>query len=643
VSLPLSVTAISAGGEHTCALLSDGTIRCWGDNTFGQVGNGTLTPIISVPVTVNLPSGVTATAIAAGGSHTCALLNDGTARCRGQNNYGQIGNGNTGFAVTTPVTVSLPLSTANALSAGGAHTCAILNNGTARCWGHNHRGQIGNGTTNSFDQLTPVTVSLPSGATVAAISAGGNHTCAVLNGGTTRCWGDGFYGQLGNGTIGWGNYSSSPITVSLPSTVSAVAAGEEHSCAVLNDGTARCWGRNYYGQLGNGLGGYSSMPVSVVGLSGLTAVAAGERHTCAKLSSGTVHCWGDSEYGELGNGSSGLYNTSSTPVVVIGLSNTVAIEAGKHHTCAVLSNGTARCWGWNNYGQIGNRVAGWFNIVTTPMTVSTLSDAITIAAGESHTCAVLNNGTARCWGWNSNGQLGDETTTDSNTPVAVSGLSTATAIAAGWRHTCALLSNGTVRCWGDNSSGQLGDGTWGAGNFISAPVTVSLPLSATAISAGANHTCALLGNGTIRCWGNNMYGQVGNGTWGGLITVPVTVSLPLGAIAIAAGTSHTCAVLNNGTVRCWGRNNLGQLGDATMIDSNVPVTVSMLSSAIAIASGEDHTCALLSNATAHCWGDNEYGQLGSGVMSYASVPNTVILPTSSSLTLRAFFPVVRRP
>jgi alpha-tubulin suppressor-like RCC1 family protein len=650
VSLPLSVTAISAGGQHTCALLSDGTIRCWGDNTYGQVGNGTLTPVISVPVTVNLPSGATATAIAVGGLHTCALLNDGTARCWGRNDYGQIGNGNTGFAITTPVTVSLPLSTANALSAGREHTCAILNNGTARCWGRNHRGQIGNGTIDYFGQLTPVTVSLPSGATVAAISAGGDHTCAVLNGGTARCWGDGFRGQLGNGTVGWGNYSSSPITVSLSSgaTVVAVSAGGQHTCAVLNDGTARCWGDNYYGQLGNGLGGYSSTPVSVIGLSNLTAIAAGDLHTCAMLSDGTVRCWGDNEYGELGNGSSGLFSgspgfsASSTPVAVIGLSNTVAIAAGERHTCAVLSNGTARCWGWNSDGQIGNGTAGPYSVVTTPVTVSTLSNATTVAAGWRHTCAALNDGTVRCWGNNWSGQLGDGTTMARYTPVAVSGLSAVTAIAAGWEHTCALLNDGTVRCWGNNISGQLGNGTWGSGNSISVPVTVSLPLSATAIATGANHTCASLIDGTVRCWGNNLDGQIGRGTWGGVVTVPVTVSLPLGAVAVTAGRSHTCAALSNGTARCWGRNVHGQLGNGTLTGSNSPVAVSMLNNAIAIVAGWDHTCALLSNGIAHCWGYNQYGQLGHGVMSYASVPNMVIL-SDSSLPLLSFFPVVRRP
>jgi alpha-tubulin suppressor-like RCC1 family protein len=344
-------------------------------------------------------------------------------------------------------------------STGGFyHTCALLSDGTAKCWGYNYWGQLGDGARTNRLRLTPVTVSGLTNAV--AIAAGYYHTCALLNNGTAKCWGNNNYGQLGNGTIASNN---TPVTVSGLTNAVAIAAGYLHTCALLSDGTAKCWGRNDYGQLGDGTGTNKSTPVTVSGLTNAVAIAAGYYHTCALLNNGTAKCWGNNNYGQLGNGT---IASNNTPVTVSGLTNAVAIAAGYLHTCALLSDGTAKCWGRNDYGQLGD---GTGTNKSTPVTVSGLTNAVAIAAGRDYTCALLSDGTAKCWGWNYDGQLGDGTRTDRSTPVTVSGLTNAVAIAAGAAHTCALLNNGTAKCWGWNGAGQLGDGTM---TSKSTPVTV---------------------------------------------------------------------------------------------------------------------------------------------------------------------------
>ena len=359
-----------------------------------------------------------------------------------------------------------------------------------------------------------------------AITAGYEHTCAVLSGGTVQCWGNNSYGQLGDGTT---TDSNVPVSVTGLTGVTAIAAGGSHTCALLSAAMVQCWGWNPGGQLGNGTTTDSNVPVSVTGITGVTAIAAGGTHTCALLSGGTVQCWGDNTYGQLGNEnvqSGKETNTNSNvPVSVTGLIGVTAITAGLDHTCALLSAGTVHCWGWNADGELGNgtnagpQTCGAFACSTVPVSVGGLTGVTAISAGYNLTCAVLSGGTAQCWGTNTDGQLGNGTNTDSNVPVSVTGLIGVTAISAGT--TCALLSAGTVQCWGDNEYGQLGNGTNTGSNV---PVSVTGLTGVTAISAGyAKHACALVSDKAIQCWGDNEYGQLGNGT-NTKSNVPVSVS-----------------------------------------------------------------------------------------------------------------------
>jgi alpha-tubulin suppressor-like RCC1 family protein len=349
-----------------------------------------------------------------------------------------------------------------------------------------------------------------------------------------------------------------------------------------------------------------------------TALDAGSVHTCAVLSDGTADCWGDNSNGQLGNGTT---TSSSTPVAVTGMTDASAISAGGDpddnwdHTCARITDGTVKCWGSNDFGQLGAPGAN----SSTPVTVTGITTATAVAAsGEFHSCALLADGTVKCWGANNYGQLGNGTTTNSSTPVTVTGITTATAISAGAEHFCALLTDGTVRCWGRNAFGQLGDGTFN--NNRATPVTVTGITTAIAISAGGGHTCALLTDSTVKCWGYNEFGGLGNGTTVESHT-PVPVTGISTATAISAGGAHSCALLTGGAAYCWGYNGFGGLGNGTTTNSTTPVPVTGITTAVVIdVGGFFHTCALLANGAGYCWGGNSLGQLGNGTTTNSTTP-----------------------
>jgi alpha-tubulin suppressor-like RCC1 family protein len=452
------------------------------------------------------------------------------------------------------------------VAAGGFHTCAFTSAGGLKCWGNNQYGQLGDGTYST--RLTPVDViGLASG--VMAVVAGEQHTCALTTAGGGKCWGYNQSGQLGDGTTAY--YRLTPADVSgLTTGVTAMATHGDHTCAATSSGGVKCWGRNEFGQLGDGTTWHSNIPVDVRGLtSGITAVAAGGFHTCAFTSAGGLKCWGNNQYGQLGDGT----NTRRLiPVDVSGLASGVtALATGYGHTCALTSGGGAKCWGDNEYGQLGE---GTNTRRLTPVDVSGLASGVTaLATGYGHTCALTSGGGVKCWGDNEYGQLGEGTNTRRLTPVDVSGLASGvTALAAGWDHTCVLISGGAVKCWGRNLTGSLGDGTDTDRNT---PVDVNgLTTSITALGTGYGHICALTTAGGVRCWGGNWDGQLGDGTTAFLSFTPVDVNgLTSGVAAVAAGTAHTCAVTNGGGVKCWGDNQAGQLGDGTTTRRNVPVDV----------------------------------------------------------------------
>ena len=358
------------------------------------------------------------------------------------------------------------------LSSGSDHTCAILHNGSVSCWGDGGSGRLGNGSTSQQNSPTLIS-SLGTGRTAVAISSGSEHTCAILDNGDVSCWGDGGYGQLGNG--GTSSKTTPTLTSSLGAnrTAIAISSGSRHTCAILDNGDVSCWGYGVRGALGNGQQGQKLTPTLTSSLganSTAIAISSGSEHTCAILDNGSVSCWGRGDDGQLGNGGTTLLVHSPTLTNSLGANRTaVAISSGFQHTCAILDNGDVSCWGYGGYGQLGGGTNAQQNSPTLTSSLGTNRTAVAISSGSRHTCAILDNGSVSCWGSSQRGQLGNGGTIPYSYPTLTSSLGTgrtAVALSSGYRShnafggyfTCAILDTGVVTCWGDGTSGQLGNG-----------------------------------------------------------------------------------------------------------------------------------------------------------------------------------------
>jgi alpha-tubulin suppressor-like RCC1 family protein len=366
-----------------------------------------------------------------------------------------------------------------------------------------------------------------------------------------------------------GARSVAPLAAPGAVHAKAVTTGFVHSCALTLKGAVRCWGYNGDGELGNNTTADSAVPLQVYGLSkGVKAISAGAYFTCALTTKGAVLCWGSNSYGQLGDNTT---TNAVKPVAVYGLNKGVkSISAGNFFACAVLSKGAVKCWGANTYGQLGD---GTTTNSAKPVAVAGLTKAVlAVGGGGYHSCAVTSKRAVKCWGYNAEGELGDNTKVNSSTPVAVYGLSKGVkAVVAGSYDTCALTTKGGVKCWGYNGDGELGDGTT---TGSTKPVAAfGLSKKVKAIAYGDIHGCAVTTSGQVKCWGYNGYGALGDNT-------TTTSNKPVGvydlgakAKAVAGGGYHSCALTTKGLVKCWGFNAYGELGNGTVVTSHKPVAL----------------------------------------------------------------------
>ena len=545
---------LSLGLNHACAILDDGDLKCWGLDGNGQLGNGgsTTADQTSPPSTaIDLGTGRTAVAVVAGQWHTCAILDNGDLKCWGQDTYGQLGDGGTNTDTDAPSTTAIDLGTgrtAVAVSGGWHHTCAILDNGDLKCWGRDNHGQLGNGGSTATTQTSPpsTAIDLGSGRTAVAVSAGYGHTCAVLDNGDLKCWGRNYHGQLGDG----GNTNTN-----APSSTA------------VNLGTGR------------------------------TAVAVGTSygHTCAMLDNGDLKCWGQDLYGALGDGGSNTNtNAPSSTAINVGSGRTsVAFVAGNYHTCAILDNGDLKCWGKDSKGQLGD---GGTNTDTdapssTAIDLGMGRTAVSVSAGGGHTCAILDNGDAKCWGWDGNGQLGDGgSNTDQASPVMVSGSNTwdsSTGLSGGMTDvsgaTCAIspslptgmsLTAGTCAITGTPTVTAVNTTytIWAniSGTSYSGQVWLEVGLNAPILSYSPTSYIFVDGTSIAEVQPVNTGGEVSG--------YEVSPALPNGlSIGSANGTiwgTPTVAAVN-ATYTIWGNNSAGS--SSTTISIKVETTPTSLS------------------------------------------------------------------
>jgi alpha-tubulin suppressor-like RCC1 family protein len=560
---------------------------------------------------------------------TCQVLENSHIKCWGAGKAGQLGDGKTESSAT-PVEVE-KITNATSVSVGHESACATLANGHVDCWGLNAHGQLGNSSA-STESKTPVEVE---GITTATeVSVGYESACATLANGHVDCWGLNAHGQLGDNTT---TNSTKPVEVEGIIRPTSVSVGHESACATIEGGKVECWGANEKGQLGTGTTTNSTKPVEVQGITTATQVLVGYEFACALLGNQTVACWGDNYWGSLGNGST---INSKTPVAVKNVTGASELAAGYGSACAALEDRHVDCWGYNYEGQLGYE---FIQSSSTPLEVQNLPAASAVTAGGESACALSGAGGVWCWGIDAYGALGAGTEDQiSNLPLAVSGLAGATDVSVGYYSACATLSTDHVECWGYNEFGQLGNGT-----TTSSPVPVEVKniANATQVSVGYLSACATLSTGQVDCWGYNGFGQLGNSSASTKSKTPVEVEGITTATQVSVGYLSACATLSTGHVECWGRNEIGQLGNGKTEPSSVPVEVKGISTATSVSAGTNFACATLSTGRIECWGANNNGQLGiagnplsalalnvSGLLPFATTaPATSIGPDSATL------------
>jgi alpha-tubulin suppressor-like RCC1 family protein len=633
VTLPSTVVQIAAGRGFSCARLDTGDVYCWGENTGGTLGDGTMSPTVT-PVKVALGS-ETAIDVAAGTYHACIRrASDHAVMCWGSNMFGETGQP-TGTETLVPSVVA---NTAGAreLGIGHKHNCIVDATGQARCWGRNEWGQLADPT---LVDRGDANVGIGLTGNLRAVAAGGRHSCGVDMNGLVRCWGKSTEGQRGTAPDGathpeesaaitsnavdvqattagvcarrmdgsvvcWGDHSPGDGTYTFDETpkpsslvgVEKIAVGYYHACAIETPGQLKCWGNNTSAELGRGRRDITPSPQPVA--LAASALSLGGSTVCARTMGDEIRCWGG---GVLGNGTR---DHSRDPVLLQhGLTGVTGFDLGSFHGCAWTAS-TVRCWGYNNHGQASASSAGIYQ--DSPTTIAGITAPAEVSVGFEFSCA-RDGAVTRCWGRNDVGQLGDSSTTHSATPVAVVGLTNATKLAAGHLHSCAI-AGGDVLCWGYGLEGQIGDGQ----TMIRTVATATGLTNATDIATGKAHSCAIA-NSQLYCWGDNEVGQLGQGDVVGR-TSPTLVTLPAVPVNVVAAQDGTCVRLSDATMYCWGNNESGQMGDGTFDGSLSPLHMTALDGADEIVRSNEGGC-VRTGTSVRCWGQTEL--LGNGDNSTA--------------------------
>jgi alpha-tubulin suppressor-like RCC1 family protein/ankyrin repeat protein len=679
----INIATVEAGKYHTVALKTDGTLLSWGKNSSGQLGIGTNADTYVPTAVRDLGGSILSniSKIAVGAEHTLALSDDGRVYSWGHNYYGQLGDGTTtkrNYPALVQDSNNNTLSNVESIYAGSNYSIAVKSDGTVWTWGHNSSGQLGDGTQTNQALAKQVTGSEEFSFTnIDMIASGHLHNIILRTDNTLITWGDNSSGQLGSG-----NTDSSIVPIEIKDSsdnilidIRYVSSNYKHAMALKTDGTILAWGENSDSQLGIGTTTDTTTPTLVIDEEGLnvklfdvspeeeiieeeedpippcadqlvsgTMVATGDRHSLALAIDGTVWSWGDNISGQLGNLTT---LNSNIPAKVKDVNDTPItgikyISTKYRHSLAVRTDGTMLAWGENVFGQLGNGTTANTNHATSVVDAngSLVTDIAKVMVGQYHSLALTTSGRLLSWGKNSSGELGDGTRADKIAPVNVidsSGniLSGITSVAVGNNHTIALTIDGTVYGWGNNYYGQLGDGT--STNVITPKLlrdaNSSIITDVRSIHAGYRYSIIIKTDGTILMFGHNSSGQLGDGTQTDQ-HLPVQIygseDYPLqNIVSMDGGHLHTAVLRIDGSIITWGNNGAGELGDGTLTNSIVPVMVKdanleSLYQIKSISTSYKHTLALKIDGTILAWGENTYGQLGNATNINSSKAINVI-------------------
>lgn len=563
------------------------------------------------------------TALAVGNEFACAIgASDRQIYCWGSNLDGQLGDGTTvRHAAAAAIVEAGPWQ---AVTAGAYHACGIKEGGALYCWGAASYGQV-DGTQSSGSRSSPVALPHPEGKPWTAVAAGARHTCAIDGDTVMYCWGDNGAGQLGTGA---GAGVSGPQALAGNGWES-VTADELRTCALKTGGGGWCWGLGALGQSTSAAMANqqaSATPAQIEGALVWRALAAGRGHTCGVTSAGALMCFGEEQLGELGVAS----GSSATPVIAQPGSDFVGVFAGPLVTCATRS-GPDRlvCFGDNRQGQLGR---GDRELGSQPATVAGLARVTAGGAGVDFACVLDENGAVSCWGRDDDGRCGDGLADDRFIGPAVVGLDgTVAELTSMGEHVCARTTEGRLFCWGDNESGQLGLGDR-VDRATATEVARPDGMAWTSVAAGYDHTCGVAA-GRLYCWGDDDYGQLGNGAAGAALT-PLQIGAASDWQKVSAGGAHTCALDVDSARWCWGNNTLGALGGGSGVGTSVtaptPMTPGVGPTAwLDVSSGRDFACG--TTAVGHelwCWGDNDQRELGVAAPATSDVPLRVLEPAA---------------
>jgi alpha-tubulin suppressor-like RCC1 family protein len=633
----MSYDQLAIASSVTCGLMA-GQVYCWGSGSSGLLGQGESYSTAERPMLV--PNLEDVTQLAAGSYSLCALTTSGEVYCWGQNNYGQVGNGEIDIinyqGVWSPTLVGGALTgkAVTILGSGAYHVCAAVGSSQEiYCWGQNSYGQLGIGV---IDSNPNVAYSVPNlvwhsgemGSVVTALALSQSHSCALTAAGEAWCWGGSYYnGVLGNLTYqNWLWPKKVAVDVTVPAGVKFVslAAGESNTCAGGDDGEQYCWGQNNYGQLGSLVeGNQIYLPRR---LAFLSASVGGRGCVSLREAGGDLVC--------------------VTPPGRAGSSEIVVENLGQVEKYPAVYDYIAGSMTVTGATPDEGGTGGGETLTVTGENLRTQGEARLLGSRGSHTCGVFGD-ELYCWGNNSSGQLGDGTLVNRGLPTLVAGSDGSggkfsgaeiEAIAAGGSHTC-VLAAGRVWCWGNNGQGQLGVGQTSAQLTISLAaleVTGDWSGTVTDLAAGQDFTCAVAG-GELWCWGNNSQGQLGLGETGvSLVTAPVRAAGGLSGVEkVVVGMQFACALTEGGAVWCWGNNQYGQVGNGSVDNAQPPQgvrTPNLVGGALTsknvrhLAVGQYHVCALVTGEAdqVYCWGQNQSGQAGENMQQY---PANITVPT----------------